>query len=259
MSDTEPEVKEFRFNLGDAYTPDTFPMKRLADYLRDIAEMFGEEEHVHFVRLEEGSTIAVARTEVQYVPVVEENIQAVVRGEAPPARLDAYRRTKQRFWEDKVDGYIVNPRNRKVIEFPSLQATELEAVPDLVFGTFAQLDTIEGTPILVGGKQNIVHIHLRDRQGNIGIADADQSLAKRIAEYLFDPNVILRVDGIARYMRHPDGEWERKSFRASDFTLLRVTTIDEDIAKLAAIPAKWKELEDPLHELDLIRHEDDVQ
>jgi len=48
---------EYRFKI-DAYTPDTMPMSRLAEYMRELSEMLGEPSAVHFERLEPGSTAA---------------------------------------------------------------------------------------------------------------------------------------------------------------------------------------------------------
>jgi len=63
---------------------------------------------------------------------------------------------------------------------------------------------------------------------------------------------------MARWTRYPNGEWKRKSFRVLDFSIIAPTTIDEDIAKLRAIPGKWKESEDPIKDLEMIRHEDEI-
>ena len=42
---------EYRFEI-DAFTPDTIPMARLAQYLGDIARMMGQEASVHFARVD---------------------------------------------------------------------------------------------------------------------------------------------------------------------------------------------------------------
>ncbi len=58
MKDTD----EYRFVI-DAYSPETLPMSRLAEYMTDLARLFGTAERVHFVRLEAGSTVLVQRVE----------------------------------------------------------------------------------------------------------------------------------------------------------------------------------------------------
>ena len=39
----------------DAFTPETIPMARLADYMASFAELLGQREHVHFGELKPGS------------------------------------------------------------------------------------------------------------------------------------------------------------------------------------------------------------
>jgi hypothetical protein len=42
---------EYVFRI-DAFTPDTLPMARLAEYLSALAKLLGHQEHTHFVRVD---------------------------------------------------------------------------------------------------------------------------------------------------------------------------------------------------------------
>lgn len=42
--------RTYRF-VVDALSPDRVPMARLAEYIADLARLFGYKEHVHFVRV----------------------------------------------------------------------------------------------------------------------------------------------------------------------------------------------------------------
>ena len=53
-------AREYRFRI-DGCTPDTLSMERLAEYMADLSQVFGEPESVHFVRLEGGSAILVQK------------------------------------------------------------------------------------------------------------------------------------------------------------------------------------------------------
>ena len=44
------EVLTYRLKI-DAYTPETMPMGRLAEYMADLAVILGERAAVHFVQL----------------------------------------------------------------------------------------------------------------------------------------------------------------------------------------------------------------
>src|SRR5450755_4721417 len=80
---------EFRFSI-DAYTPETMPMARLAEYMKQLAEILGEPGAVHFERLETGSTVLVHKVEREAVPKVRERTAAVQRGDAPRDALRAF-------------------------------------------------------------------------------------------------------------------------------------------------------------------------
>ena len=252
------ENQEFRFNLGDAYPHDRFPMKRLSEYLKEITELFGEEEHVYFTRLEEGSTILVARTEPAFAPMVGDNLQAIVRGDAPYHRIAAFHTVNRMLREDHSDGYIIDPDERKVIEFPGIKKdAEPEPEVEPVFGPVSQYEKFDGVPVWVGGEKELKRVALKERGGRVRRIDADASLASKIAVHLWTDTV--RVEGTAKWLRQENGKWTMKQFRASEFSVLPDISLDEDIAVLRAFPAKWKEREDPLGDLDIIRHEDDIQ
>jgi len=48
---TGRELLEF---VIDAYSPETLPMSRLAEYMAQLATLLGEKDHVHFVELAAG-------------------------------------------------------------------------------------------------------------------------------------------------------------------------------------------------------------
>ncbi len=73
---------EYRFTI-DAFTPDTLPMSRLAEYMANLARLLGEVECVHFVSLEGGSTAVVHSVEPKAVPQVRKRIQSVVGEDTP--------------------------------------------------------------------------------------------------------------------------------------------------------------------------------
>jgi hypothetical protein len=47
----------------DAFTPETIPMARLADYMASFAELLGHCEYVHLEKLKPGSLAVTARAE----------------------------------------------------------------------------------------------------------------------------------------------------------------------------------------------------
>src|SRR5262245_31363298 len=79
---------EYTFKI-DAYSPQTMPLARLAEYLRDIATLFGESERVHLIRIRKGSTVPVLLIEREAEPKVRERLDAVRRNDGPPEAMRA--------------------------------------------------------------------------------------------------------------------------------------------------------------------------
>ena len=48
----------------DAYSPETMPMARLAEYMQSFAQMLGHEAGVHFAGLKPGSTRLAGRVRI---------------------------------------------------------------------------------------------------------------------------------------------------------------------------------------------------
>jgi hypothetical protein len=228
-------VREYKFRI-DAYTPDTIPMARLAEYLGDLAAILGNRERVHFNRVEPGSTVPIIRVEWEAEPKVRDRIRAVKLKEAPEEALKAARNIDRRLAEDNAVG---------VLRFPGR-----ELLNKLVYGPIAQPGTFQGVPIRVGGEGDPVPVHLEDGKQKY-IVSARRGLAKEIAQYLF--SAVVRVDGIGRWIRHADGEWELLDFKAANYRLINDADIRKNISEMERLPAEWKKLDDPLSVLNGIK------
>ena len=232
----------------DAFTPQTLPMARLAEYMSDLALLLGNPEKVHFVRLKKGSTVLVHQIEWEAAPKVNERIRAVRLSEAPPDAMKAYGSIDRRLASDNAIGYLLAPSQQKVIEFPgrSKPATG-------TYGPFSQPGTLDGIPIMVGGKLDPVPVHLEEGD-IIHSCYALRGTAKRLAAHLFVSTV--RVTGNGRWHRDSDGIWIMDRFMITDFSLLTDESLGEAVAKLRD-DAGVTENQDVLSELDKIRHGSD--
>jgi hypothetical protein len=119
------------------------------------------------------------------------------------------------------------------------------------FGPFTECATVEGTPIVINGQQDPAAVHLDDG-GEPQVCLMSRDMAREIANHLFTS--IVRVRGMARRVRHCNGTWETTRFDASGFTVLRTATLEQEVERLRAVHAEWKNLEDPLAALEEIRH-----
>lgn len=242
----QSKLREYRFKI-DAYSPETMPLERLAEYLAELAVLFGESSGVHLIRIEGGSTVPVFLVEQEADPKVRENLDGVARKEAPPERLHAAESIDEMLRKDNAIGKLVSPEGSNVIAFPGR-----ERIVPPTYGPFNQPGSFVGIPIAIGGELETVPVHIEDRQGKVHNLTARRSMAREIAPYLFE--TVIRADGIGRWVRRPTGDWEMKKFTILTVRPLSDVTLRQSVQRLRALPGKWKEMEDPLGELNDIRH-----
>lgn len=238
-------VREYRFQI-DAYSPDTMPLSRLAEYLENLSMLFGETHSVHLIKIEKGSTVPVLRVEREAEPKVRERLRLVRQKDGPAEALRAAKQINELLRKDDAKGVIIDPIGSKVIDFAGRDLNRL-----VEYGPFSQPSRLDGVPIMIGGEEDLVPVHLEGRQKEIYICRAKRSIAKDLAPFLF--STFIRVEGLGRWIRHRDGEWEMKRFTIKHFEELKPTTLRQTIEDLRAIPAKWKDLDDPYAELARLR------
>ena len=139
----------------DAFTPATISMARLADYMRDFAEMLGHPEHVHFDKLKAGSLSLATRVDPVAQNKVAHRVEEIRYGGGPKPALRAKQSLDDRLAEDNAIGRILH-RGSNVIEFAG--RTRLVEKSS---GPVEQADTLVGEVIQVGGRDETINIHLK--------------------------------------------------------------------------------------------------
>ena|ERR1700679_857976 len=238
------KTREYRFEI-DSFTPDTIPLSRLAQYLSDLARMMGENANVHLVRVDKGSTVPVIKVDWEAEPKVRERLRAVKFNEGPLEAIRAYKEINRKLVEDNANGVLIDPGKTKVIRFPGRDGANQ---PE--FGPITQAGVFQGIPIRVGGERDPVPVHLEDGE-TTHIVLAPRRIAKQIAPYLFAS--VIRIDGKGRWLRNKMGEWVMLHFVASGFEVLPEGDLRSNVAALRAIPAAWKDSDDPLADLIALR------
>ena len=76
---------EYRFVI-ETYSPETMPASQLAEYMTNLGRLFGENEHMHFVRLECGSTALVQAVESEAVSKTRNRFRTTTNGNPPTTR-----------------------------------------------------------------------------------------------------------------------------------------------------------------------------
>ena len=233
----------------DALTPDSLPMARLAEYMADLASLFGHKEHVHFDRVAPGSAVLEQHVDGDRRDQVRERLDAAsVDGAVPADVADAVESIDNRLAKDGATGRLTDHRGAEVIFFPGRDRPRPRK-----FGPFKELCSFDGMLIRVGGRDETVPVHLQAGD-KIHICNADRDMARRLAPRLYQGTI--RVWGDGRWEREPNGHWRLIRFDISKFELLDDSPIGEIVAKLRKVDGSgWKQFEDPLAELMRLRRE----
>ena len=152
---------EFTLHI-DAYTPETIPMERLAAYLLEWAVLMGETQSVHFDRVDGGSVHPKARVAWEAAPKVRRRIAEARGQEGPSEPRAAIRKIDQMLVQDNASATLYENRRdaepAKILYFPGAKAAV-----NTDYGPFQQAGTLTGVPIVIGGENDPVPVHLQDR------------------------------------------------------------------------------------------------
>jgi len=234
--------REYKFRI-DAYTPETLPMERLAEYMADLAKVLGEPASVHFVRLDHGSTVLVQSIDEEAEPKVRHRVRMVCSGDGPPDALQAYNRINRRLLDDNAIGTLSDDKDTNVINFPGRELAE-----PVTFGAFNQVGSLDGQLIRIGGVRERVPVILQASDGRRFNCQATRELAKTIAQYFLGPE--LRVHGEGRWHRDKIGTWQLDRFTIASFERLDGEPLSAVVARLRDVQGgEWQEMEDPWAEL----------
>lgn len=150
------EKYEYRFRI-DAFTPASMPMAHLAEYMRALAAFLGYEERVHFVCLEEGSTVLVQEIEPEDAPKVQERIESVRRGDGPADALRAFEALDHTLAQDNAVGFLYEPDGAEIIQFPGRERPK-----PVAYGSFRQRGSLDGYLVRIGGTDQMKRASLKE-------------------------------------------------------------------------------------------------
>ena len=189
----------------EAYSPETMPMSRLAEYMLALAMLLGEKASVHFVRLDHGSTQLIHRIDPEAVPKVEERIGLVKTGNGPKEAQNAAAEIDRRLAADNASGALVEDSGTEIIPFPGINRF---IEPE--FGPFNEPGSIDGIVIRVGGQRNTVPIHLETETGFESHCETTRDIAKELAKQIYGPQI--RCIGVGRWYRDRTGNLGNAKF-----------------------------------------------
>lgn len=240
-----PQTYDFRI---DVWKPDTLPMARLADYLEKLAVLFGNKEHVHFMRVRKGSAIPEILVDESAIPKVSARLKLVSSPDAPEDLVRVSRDINRMLRDDNATGTLRLKGGAKIIEFPGKKTPLAE---EAVVFEFGELD---GVVIKVGGKDETVPVLLEGEDGIYYRCNTDRETARKLAPYIFGQ--IVRIAGRGKWRRTEEQAWELEYFDIKTFEPLDETPLADVITAMRAVEgSKWNELDDPQAELKRLRGE----
>lgn len=226
------ELEEFRLEI-EAFTPETMPMLRLAEYLAQFALMLGESKSVHFVRLEKGSTSVIHRIEREAVPKVKERTSAIRRGVGPRDSVRAYGKMNRMLRADNGSAVWKEEKTQaEIIVFPGRNDAEE------VINGISQRGSIDGEVIRVGGLQETVPVMLKCEHDEFSGCWANKTIAKALGRRLFEP---VRLFGTGRWNRNDEGKWKLDIFRVESFVALKDVSLSAALNEIRALQFEWDE------------------
>jgi len=244
--------EEYRFKI-DAYSPETIPMGRLAEYLGKLAALLANNDSVHFDRLEPGSTVIVSKIEREAAPKVANRIEALGRNEAANDAREAVDQLNNMLRDDNAIGELyrmTDGQTAQILRFPGREIIKPQKV-----GPFIEPAIFDGELVRVGGRDKTAHAQIVDAEGRTWSGELAREQAHAMGAHLYE---WLRVEGQARWERSENGQWELLRFTISNFRPLPKDTLAETIQKLRGIEGnEWKTIDDPLGFIRESRNDDD--
>ena len=231
-----------------AYTPETIPMTRLAQYMQNLAAMLGHDAAVHFDTLKPGSTQLVTRIDHEDVPKVASHLAQVKRGEGSPEATRAQAEIDRLLAEDNATGFVYEDKNEsaKIIAFPGVTRPK-----PTTFGPFNQEGSLDGILISVSGADQTVHLQLQNGEIKYTGIDTNRETARRLAKHMYEP---VRVFGTGRWLRDQEGKWILKKFKVENYKVLAADDLKDSIDQMREIEgSEWKDMDDPIGALKALR------
>ena len=237
MGDSE----QFEFWI-DAYSPETIAMKRLGEYMIRLGKLLGQEDRVHFQKLNGGSTAIAYRVEREAVPKVNQRLRDIKNVDAANDAMAAQNELNEML---RADNAVAEIRHLSAGESaPLLRLAGREIPKPEKIGPFSEPASFKGELVRIEGSDQTKHASIKDSQGRMWPGDMSLELAVQMRELLFE---WVFVEGTARWLRGEDGAWELKSFHIHNCKPLPKATLEDDITALRDISGnQWKEMPDPL-------------
>jgi hypothetical protein len=221
----------------DAWRPDTLPLKRLSEYMAELAKLFGSTEHVHLIKVRAGSAIPELAVHKTAQSKVEARLSLVGTPGAPADVTSPFQKLNKYLHEDNACATLRKKGGALLIDFPGKRTPLAEEV------TLHEAGSLDGVVIRVGGSDDTVPVWLEGENQKRLYCTASKAIAKDLAVHLFGE--AIRVTGNGKWRRSIDRTWHLDSFTIKSWEALEKDDLASVIRDLRAVPGSgWNAMED---------------
>jgi hypothetical protein len=218
---------EYRLRI-DVFSIESLPMARLAEYMADLARLLGEQERVHFARLEEGSAVLVSNIEMPAAPKVQERLGKIGDGTAPKDAMQAFAALDNLLAKDNAVATLTAADGAEIIAFPGRTRPK-----PMRYGPFREYGSLDGMVIRIGGRGDTIPVLIKDTEGaEFGCQTTVEQSVKLSAYYR---RGTVRVHGNGKWLREEDGSWKLEEFDIDRFEVLDDSPLLAVITQLRAV------------------------
>jgi hypothetical protein len=219
------EQGEYRFEIADL-DPMTLSMRRLNDYLPHLADLFGHDDKVHLIRVDEGSAAPCIVVENQAVKGVQKHFLRVKTGVGTRKAYRAVECLNDLLAEDRTSAILRSPYHGLFLEFRGIR----DATEPMV-GPISEYCDVQGELIQVGGRDDTISLHIRDGR-KIFICTASRTQGREISGHLFSQ---VKVSGMGKWIRNEYGKWKLIELVLGSFVPLHQEPLSKSIQSLRAL------------------------
>jgi len=230
------------------FNPTALRPEVVGQYLGDLAKLVGPDVDSRFYRITRGSTNLAVCVPKQQEPDVRNRAFLIKTGQAPPEAMKANESLLERLARDKAkSARLLDHSKNNLIVFPISSSIPEKTV------VLTKSGSLQGQVIKIGGKQETVPVQIEDVDGHVYHCQAKRAIARELGRCIFGQTV--RVFGSGKWFRDESGTWQVTDFNINSVeSSLEDASLSQALETIARIPSKWKDTDDPMAELDRIRH-----
>ncbi|MEO8154379.1 MAG: hypothetical protein ABI605_15020 [Rhizobacter sp.] len=243
---TEFVVYDFRI---DVWRPETLPMKRLSEYTRELARLFGSSDQVHLLKIRKGSAVPEIAVASSAQASVAERLRLVGTPGADAEIARPYLELNSFLRDDGGSAVLKIKGGARILDFPGCRTPLSEEI------VIHESGTLDGMVIRVGGKDETVPVWLEGEHREKLPCISSRPVAKELAVHLFGEPV--RVSGDGTWKRNSERVWELVTFSIKSWIPLDNLPLDDLVTKIRETPGNgWADLDDPMAAWRRIRGQD---